>query len=445
MNKVVRIQEQIQPHFKPVWTSKHPHVVMKGGRTSFKSSTGFPKAVYNLIPYLIKGERANTIVLRKVANTIRTSTFNNVIWALDMFGILEQFKMQHSPPMITHIETGSTFYFYGLDDPMKLKSNKVEDVIQVVWEELAEMNNAEEVDQTNITFLRQKKKGLDHVQVMYMYNPPRNPYNWVNEWTEQKRNDKRYLVHESTYKNDELGFVTEDILAEINAVKENDYDYYRYLYLGEPVGLGTNIYNLSQFNALDELPSDDRLIALYYSIDGGHSRSATTCSLFGLTAKRRVIMLDVYYYSPDGQAHKKAPSDLAKDINEFMVKTQEVYKGLPVRRRTIDSAEGALYNQYAKDYGIYFNKVAKQRKDVMVDFTHVLLAQGRFYYLKKPTQLKMSNVGATDVFVDEVKRYMWDEKTKDSDNPKVVKTDDHIIDGFQYACVDNASEWGIKR
>lgn len=156
-------------------------------------------------------------------------------------------------------------------------------------------------------------------------------------------------------------------------------------------------------------------------------------------------MLDVYYYSPDGQANKKAPSDLARDVNEFMVKTQEVYKGLPVRRRTIDSAEGALYNQYAKDYGIYFNKVAKQRKDVMVDFTHVLLAQGRFFYLKKPTQLNMSNVGATDVFVDEVKRYMWDEKTKDSDNPKVVKTDDHIIDGFQYACVDNASEWGIKR
>src|SRR5690625_5470042 len=105
-----------------------------------------------------------------------------------------------------------------------------------------------------------------------------------------------YLVHSSSYLDDELGFVTEQMLQDIERVKRNDYDYYRYLYLGEPVGLGTNVYNMNLFKPLDELPSDDRIIALYYSIDGGHSQSATTAGCYGLTAKRKVILLNTYYY-----------------------------------------------------------------------------------------------------------------------------------------------------
>lgn len=447
MTKVVNIQNQVQPHFKEVWTTDKPHIIMKGGRSSFKSSTGFLKLAYKMIPFINRGEKANIVVFRKVGNTIRTSVFNNVLWALDVFGIADQFKAQVSPPMITHKRTGSTFYFYGLDDPMKLKSNKIDDVVALAYEELAELDNAEQVDQTNITFIRQKKKGLDHVEVMYMYNPPRNPYNWVNEWAETKRNDQRYLVHESSYLDDELGFITPDVLEEIETVKRNDYDYYRYLYLGEPVGLGTNVYNLSQFKPLDELPDDDRLIGLYYSLDGGHSRSATAVMLFGLTAKRNVIILDIYYYSPEGKTNKKAPSDLSKDVHEFITKTSslEHLQRLPIRRRTIDSAEGALYNQYRKDYGVYMNKVAKKHKDVMIDYTHVLLAEGRLYYLKKPHDIGMKNAGAIDVFIDEIKKYMWDEKTIHDDHPKVIKEEDHIIDCFQYGCVDNARDWGITK
>src|SRR5690625_7688014 len=109
-----------------------------------------------------------------------------------------------------------------------------------------------------------------------------------------------YLVHSSSYLDDELGFVTEQMLADIERIKRNDYDYYRYLYLGEPVGLGTNVYNINLFKPLQELPSDDRVIALYYSIDGGHSQSAATAGFFGVTARRKVIFWKLYYYSPAG-------------------------------------------------------------------------------------------------------------------------------------------------
>jgi len=127
-----------------------------------------------------------------------------------------------------------------------------------------EFKDAEEFDQTNITFMRQQHADAKFVRFYWSYNPPRNPYAWINEWADEKRSDPAYLVHESSYLNDKLGFVTKQMLDMINRIKENDYDYYRYLYLGEPVGLGTNVYNMNLFNVINELPDNDRLIALYF-------------------------------------------------------------------------------------------------------------------------------------------------------------------------------------
>src|SRR5690606_5958321 len=177
-------------------------------------------------------------------------------------------------------------------------SNDIGNLIAVWYEEAAEFDNAEEFDQTNVTFMRQKHPEVPFVQFFWSYNPPRNPYDWINEWKESLKGNPNYLIHHSSYLNDELGFVTEQMLADIERIKENDYDYYRYIYLGEPVGLGNNVYNMNLFKPLDELPSDDRIIGLYYSTDGGHSQSATTHGCYGLTAKGDVILLNTYYYSP---------------------------------------------------------------------------------------------------------------------------------------------------
>lgn len=46
-------------------------------------------------------------------------------------------------------------------------------------------------------------------------------------------------------------------------------------------------------------------------------------------------------------------------------------------------------------------------------------------------------------FLEEHKRYMWDEKTVMSDNPAVVKTDDHTCDAFQYFVMDNLRDLGL--
>jgi phage terminase large subunit len=446
MNKTIDLNKEINPHFEPVWYSDKPNNVLRGGRNSFKSSVIALKLVFMMLWYLVRGQKANVVVVRKVANTIRDSVYLKIQWALEKFGILDQFKMTVAPFKITHKTTESTFYFYGQDDFQKLKSNDIGNIIAIWYEEAAEFDDPEEFDQTNVTFMRQKHPLADMVQFFWSYNPPRNPYEWINEWSDSLRGNKSYLVHDSSYKDDKLGFVTQQMLDDINRIKENDYDYYRYLYLGEPVGLGTNVYNMNLFKPLDELPSDDRVIALYYSMDTGHSVSATTCGFYGVTAKGKIIRLNTYYYSPAGQVRKKAPSELSKDIFEFVstTSTQDFWKGARIQNRTIDSAEAALRNQYYKDHGQHWNPVNKKKKVDMVDYVHDLLAKGRFYYLKNPYPTGLKHADSNDIFIEEHKKYQWNERTLNSDDPKVIKEDDHTVDEFQYFCTANARDLRLK-
>lgn len=429
-----KVQKNINPHFKSVWVSSLPYNVLKGGRNSFKSSVIVLKLVYMMLRYIIVGETANVVIIRKVANTIRDSVFNKVWWALSLFGIDRQFSKTVSPFKIVHKRTGSTFYFYGQDDFQKLKSNDIGNIIAVWYEEAAEFASQEDFDQSNVTFMRQKHPRAKFVQFFWSYNPPRNPYSWINEWFESIKTNKNYLAHSSTYLDDKLGFVTEQMLEDIERIKENDFDYYRYLYLGEAVGLGNNVYNMSTFHPIEALPSDDRLIGICFALDGGHQQSATACCSFGITAKGKVILLDTWYYSPAGQVNKKAPSQLSKEIYEYMSSVIDKYK-VQALQYTIDSAEGALRNQMFLDFGLRWHPVAKLKKVTMIDSFQSLLAQGRFYYL---------NIENNKIFIEEHKMYRWDEKTIKSDNPSVIKEDDHTCDTAQYFVLDNAKLLGLR-
>ena len=155
MARIFNVQKNVNPHFKSVWKSQKPYNILKGGRNSFKSSVIALLLVYKMLQFTSKGKQANVVVIRKVGNTIRDSVYNKIQWALSKFGIMHQFNPTVSPFKIVHKKTGSTFYFYGQDDFQKLKSNDIGNIIAVWYEEAAEFKDAEEFDQTNVTFMRQ--------------------------------------------------------------------------------------------------------------------------------------------------------------------------------------------------------------------------------------------------------------------------------------------------
>lgn len=433
---MIDIQKNVNPHFKVVWKSTKPYNILKGGRNSFKSSVIALKLVMMMAFFIKQKKKANIVVIRKVGNTIRDSVYLKIQWALRLFGLIDRFKMTVSPFKIEHKDTGSSFYFYGQDDFQKLKSNDIGNLIGVWYEEAAEFGCAEEFDQTNVTFMRQKRDDVPFVQFFWSFNPPRNPYSWINEWVDSLKDNEDYLIHQSSYLDDELGFVTDQMLADIERIKENDYDYYRYIYLGEPVGLGTNVYNIDSFHKAEAIPQDERVIGQLFASDTGHQQSATTCLHAVLTNKNKLYLVDTYYYSPAGKVKKKAPSVLSKELHTFVHSQSRQFPNVPILQMTIDSAEGALRNQYFEDYGERWHPVAKKKKIVMTEYVQSLLAEGRFYYLPTENNLKY--------FIEEHKRYQWDEKTVMNDDPKVVKEDDHTCDAFQYLVVDNAQLLRLK-
>ena len=434
MAKTIRLSKMVNPHFYPLWRTNKPYIVAKGGRGSFKSSVISLKLVTMVKHWTQLNKKVNVVCILANKSDLHDTVYSQVIWALDVLDLADEYTYFKSPLRITHKLTGSTFYFYGADNPHKLKSNKVDNIIAVWFEEVANMKGVDVFDQSIPSFIRQKPPFVGQVKVFFSYNPPRNPFEWINEWVEKCKQDSNYFVDTSTYLDDELGFTTDQQLALIERYKQNDYDYYRWLYLGEVVGLGTNVYNMDNFQALAGLPDDDYITDVFYSVDSGHEVSATTCGAFGLTRKGDLILLDTYYYSPQGKTHKKPPSELSRDLKEFIDKVTN-WIGKQPTRLTMDSAEGALDNQFYNDFGIRWHKVRKLKKVDMIDRVQDLLAQGRFFYLKRPEN---------EIFIKEHEKYQWDEKTLQSDDPKVIKEDDHTCDMFQYVVRDNERDLGLK-
>ena len=429
----INADDMICPHFDRVLFSHCLNKVLKGGRGSTKSSV----ISIQLVMDFLQDSQANVLIMRKVANTIELSVYEQIKWAIYMLHVDSLFEFKKSPYRIVDKRNGTAFYFSGVDDPQKLKSMIIaHGYVRYLWfEELAEFDSWQEVDMVRASFTRKQLPPGAHVVTYYSYNPPKNPYEWINEWVTQREGMSNWYVDHSTYEDVTLpNILSQDYIDEINTVKSNDFDYYRWMYLGEVIGLGTNIYNMDNFQAIDKLPTDDYITNVYYSVDTGHEVSATTCGAYGLTKKGNLILLDTYYYSPQGKSHKKPPSELSKDLKSFIDKVTE-WIGKQPTRMTIDSAEGALDNQFYNDYGIHWHKVNKLKKVDMIDRVQDLLAQGRFYYLQRPEN---------DIFIAEHRKYQWDENTLQSDDPKVIKEDDHTCDSFMYLCVDNERDFGLK-
>lgn len=432
----IKMSKMINPHFYKVWNTNKPYIILNGGRGSFKSSVISLKLATMVKKQTQLNHQVNFILIRENASYLHDSVYKQMKWAFTQLNMFDEFLYFKSPMRIVHKRTGSTFYFYGGDDPMKLKSNIVGNVMAVWYEEAANFKGREAFDQANPTFIRQKPPFIDHVTVYYSYNPPKSPYDWVNEWVEEERQDPDCLVDTSTYLDDKWGFTNKEQLKLIERYKKNDYDYYRWLYLGEVIGLGNSIYNAELFHPIEVFPDDDDIVELYTGQDSGQQVSATTELCVALTRKKRIILLNTYYYDPAGKAHKKAPSDIAHDLHEVENKWIEQW-GRHFFKQSADSATSdfALDHEMYKQYNQHYHHVAKTEKTKMIDNVQNLLATGRVYYLDTPEN---------QIFIEQARNYRWDEDTLQTDNPRVIKENDHTCDAFQYLVLDNLRDFELK-
>ena len=325
------------------------------------------------------------------------------------------------------------------------------------FEETTGWDNAEDIDQIVATFTRGNN---DWFMALYSFNPPRNKYSWINKWVEEKQLDSNILISSTDYRTVPEEWLGKMFIDEAERVKKYDLKRYKWIYLGEVIGLEGMIYNPEQFEFVekDYLEKNKvRILYLDYSADGGHQTSATGCGCFGYGSDGYWYWLDTYYYSPHEKSRKKAPSELSKDIFNFEIGTMKLYKcGLD--KETIDSAEGALRNQIYADYGKRFNPVNKgKNKEELIDYSINFLSKGKFRVLDIPNN---------KIVKKEIENYQWQEGSVEKGKPIPDKTEkeftggeeyfntwandmsyyyaDHTCDLFQYWVKDNMRKLGIK-
>jgi phage terminase large subunit len=433
--ETVKLSNLVSSNFYPLFSKSSPlgapYRVLKGGRSSLKSSAVSIK----LVTRFLEDPLANIMSFRKVGKYLSTSVYEQIKWAIYMLKAENEFTFLKSPLKIVHDATDTAFYFAGVDDPMKIKSHKIaKGYISDLWfEEAAEFADEEEIDTVTDTFIRQDLPDNKEVQIYFTYNPPKNPYVWINDFAEKKMNDPDYWVSHSDYTQDSLGVLSDQFLRKIEKIRETDPDYWRWMYKGEVIGLGDIIYNFNLFHQIDEIPEGEKLIFADITIDTGYSTSATTFLFIGYTASKKSVLLDTYYYSPRGKINKKAPSDFSKELWEFAKKNIDIWK-IQVDTWTVDSADGAIRNQVFKDYGLYLTPAKKKQKVKMIENVESLLVLNRVYVLKTKANM---------IFLDEHKKYQWDEDTLNTPDPKVIKEDDHTCDAFQYYVNNNLSKLGL--
>jgi PBSX family phage terminase large subunit len=258
--KRIKLSNVIASHFANVHLDckmhAHTHYWLKGGRGSTKSSF----ISLELLLLMIKNPSCHAVVLRKVGNTIRHSTFSQVGWAIDVLGLTSKFKITQSPPEITYKKTGQKILFMGVDDKSKIKSLKLPfGYVGIVWyEELDQFSGMNEIRNINQSLLR----GGAIYWCFYSYNPPKSRDNWVN--TELLNDDIGRLVDHSNYLQVPAEWLGAQFILEAEKLRRQRPDLYAHEYLGEVTGIGGDV-----FGNVEELSMDNRMIESFDNIRNG--------------------------------------------------------------------------------------------------------------------------------------------------------------------------------
>ena len=456
MNQTIDIKDIIAPHFYKTFNSKKPHQIYKGGRGSTKTSMLSIKIDEFNLEYC----NCNAIIIKRYQNTIRNSVFKEIKRALKRLGLNENidYKATVSPFQIYLFQTGNNIYFAGGDDYEKVKGFIDEDApIKMVWfEELTEFDDPDQIDQIIATFSRGND---DWFITMYSYNPPKNRFHWVNLWADKMQQRDDVIVHHSDYRTVPTKWLGQKFIDEAERLKKYDEKRYRWIYLGEVIGIEGLIYNPDLFiiekaNYIEE--NNLKIIYVDFSVDCGHQTSATSCGAYGYATDGRWYRLDSYYYSPHEKSRKKAPSELAQDLFNFRTYICKKYKTI-VDMETIDSAEGALRNQYFAMFGVNLHPVNKGKdKEELIEYSQDFIDLGKYVILDTPNNW---------IHIKEMKNYMWKKDSVEKGKPEPDKEEkeltgeiyynthtndysyyyaEHSCDDFQYWVKDNLQKLGLE-
>lgn len=313
--------------FRRIMRHEFTEYTLTGGRGSCKSSFISLCVVILIVMF----PQFNALIIRKNANTLRTSVYEQIIWAIERLGLRGRFKIPRSEtsalPIVYNRKNGAKQYiiFRGCDNPEKIKSIKVaQGYFALIWfEEKTEFTPAE-IQNVKVSAMR----GGSQFYVFESYNPPSAKRHWCN--TDARTPKKDRVVFHTTYLDIPREWLGEAILNEIEHTKATNERAYRNIFLGEETGTGLNVFENVELREI----TDAEIAAfdfLYSGIDWGYYPDPFAYSVSAYDAARQTLYIfDELYLNKRG--NYEAFGDLKKHMEAMGM-------SIAADRITADSAE----------------------------------------------------------------------------------------------------------
>lgn len=403
--------------YKTFWSYRGRYRVCKGGRGSKKSYT----AALWFISHIMGLPDSNLLVVRKVFDTHRRSTFVQLKTAIRRLGVQDMWKCTSSPMEITYIPTGQKILFVGLDDPLKITSITVE-VGYLCWawfEEAYQIENEDDFDKIDMSI-----RGTVPAHLFKQITLTLNPWletHWINgRFFKGKPTDKKELTERGRCFHVE----DEDLLAMTTNFRVNEFldDADRRVFRkmeshnprrfeiegngewGIAEGMIYDNWEVIEFETKDILTRKN--IRSAFGLDFGftHDPTALICCLFD-EEEREIYIFDEHYQK-----------GMMNDAIVEMIK----YKGYSKERIVADSAEKKSIAEIKREIR-RIDEAKKGPDSVRAGIQY--LQQFKIYI-----HPKCKNV------LFEIQNYVWDtDKRTGKPINQPVDNYNHLLDALRYA------------
>lgn len=420
----IRISDLIIPAFWDTFNdTAHTHKILTSGRAGTKSSEAAIEAVFKTVQEI----NGSAVVIRKHHNKLRKTVYKEIKRAIKRLRISESlFKITVSPMEITYKPNGNTIYFTGSDniDDTKGIIDESKPIKLVLIDEVNEFfeygHGEDELQNIEATFIRGNEDGF---QMLYLYNPPKNPNAPVVVWTNKMTQRPDCIRVHVDYRDVPEAWIGRKLIESAEILRQIDERQWRWLWLGQSIGVDELIYYMfSDKYVRNTDKASFRIIGI--GVDYGQ-QNATTYQAAGLNeGAGRLEGLGEYYYSGREEGRQKSPSDYAHDFVAFATELHEQYSCNYFYVFIDPSAKGLAEEIKRAVQGEPFTVLIRDAEnDVALGISRVqkIITYGLFSISTDQKHAKQ-----------EFGLYEYDRKSIERGQEKPVKTNDHCMDAIRY-------------
>jgi len=258
--------------FKQAHQNNKRYRILYGGAGSGKSHFVGQEILVNML----RNNGYSYLVVRKTSKSIRISVFRLLVDMINEYDLGKVFSINKTE-MSVHCRSGSSLVTSGLDDVEKLKSVAN---INRIWVEEANEITEKDFNQLDLRMRGANKLGY---QMTVTFNPV-SELHWL-----KKRffdvGDEQAFVLKTTYKDNP--FLDKQYVKTIEALKQQDYQYYRIYALGDWGSIGNLVYTNWEKQDLSIIKGS--FDNYFNGLDFGFSSDPTAYIRTHLDAKRKLI------------------------------------------------------------------------------------------------------------------------------------------------------------